>query len=177
MTDVSQQTLYDPGRSGLVLLPEHWSAIDEALADLLDRAPARFILLVDQSGQVVAAHGEREGLDLLALGALVAGDVAAGQEIARLAGEYQDYQLVVREGRATNLLMAQVGERLALLAQVAREEPLGWVRVLVNAAARRVAAVVQDAPAAATREAPGLALGDDDLANLLGSELDALWAR
>ncbi len=170
---------YDSRRSGMLLRSEELEALRGLLAGCLERLPARFVLLVDLTGQVVLALGDPGQADLGALGALVAGDLAASQEIARLTGEYQDYQVILREGQSTHLLIAGAGPRLSLLAQVGREVPLGWSRVLVRDVACRAAAILAGAPPA---ESPvpaaaeqALDLDPHDLASLVDGDLAALW--
>src|SRR5512138_98289 len=73
-------------RSGLLLYPSHIRALEIELSYLREIIPARFILLVDKSGQYVTSTGQHEGIDLTSLGSLIAGDLAASGEIARLTG-------------------------------------------------------------------------------------------
>ncbi|MEN6408470.1 MAG: hypothetical protein ABFD44_01995, partial [Anaerolineaceae bacterium] len=89
-------------RCGLVLYPAQDQAIDKVLTSLMEKIPAQFILLADSSGQIISVSGARDQADPVALGALVASDMAASQEMAHLTGEFQSYQMILREGPQTN---------------------------------------------------------------------------
>src|SRR5512136_1005238 len=84
--------------TGITIFAAQAAEIDRVLDDLIQRIPARFALLTEVSGLMVSFRGERAKLDLVALGSLAASDLAASQTIARLTGEYENYQLVLRQG-------------------------------------------------------------------------------
>ncbi len=164
-------------RSGIAIFPAQELALQQVIADLLNRLPARFILLSDVAGQIICARGEHEGINLVALSSLMAGDLAASQEIARLTGEYQDYQLIMREGQTSHMVISEAGQSLVVLAQVAHEVPLGWVRLQMQQAVRQLAEQME----AAAGDLPDMPLlleeteADESLADLFGEALDALW--
>ncbi len=171
-------------RSGIFVLPEQDEKFDRLLSSLLHSLPAKFIMLTDVAGQVVLARGEHDASDLVMLGSLVAGDLAASQEIARMMGEYQDYQIILREGQRSHTFIAEAGHYLAMLVQVDKETPLGWARMLIIKAAQQLAEVmVEPAPAAAEieeiRQEATLALHEtqDSLADLFGDALDGMWSE
>jgi len=171
-------------RSGVFILPEQGEKFGQMLSSLLHSLPAKFVMLADVAGQVVMARGEHDGVDLVMLGSLVAGDLAASQEIARMMGEYQDYQIVLREGQRSHTFIAEAGHYLALLVQVDKETPLGWARMLIIKAARRLAEVmVEIVPSAAEietmKQEATLALHEtkDSLADLFGDALDDMWSE
>ncbi len=160
-------------RSGLTITPNQYAAMDRILAELVRGLPARFALLTDVTGQVVAAVGDQSNINLVGLASLVAGDLAASQEIARLTGEYQDYQLVLREGPTVHSFILDAGQHLALFAQVSNEVPLGWARMVARKSAQQLARVsLADAPKV---KAVDLAIEEDELADLLGDALDDIW--
>ncbi len=169
-------------RSGIIIMPEHSQQIEEQLNHLMQHVPAQFILLVDVTGQVVGAKGLLEATNLVMLGSLVAGDLAASQEIARLMGEYQDYHIVLREGQKSHIFIAEGGPYLALLVKVGVDVPLGWARMLIRQTAEKLATIFQgSAASAATMEqvAPVAKLLDDDfdtsLSDLFDDALDDMW--
>lgn len=167
-------------RSGGTVFPPQVQNVDTLVAELVQKLPARLALLTETTGQVVSFHGRLESpggapLDEAALGALVAGDLAASQEIARLTGEFQDYQLILRQGRAGHLFISEVGSSFALLVQVSQEVPLGWARILILEAAQRMAEVLESAQEQG--EAPVLKLETENLSGLLSSTLDSMWTE
>ncbi len=166
-------------RCGYSLSISQQQAIQQVIADLVQRLPAHFALLVDVSGQVIAFHSASKQVastvDQVALGALVAGDLAASQEIARLAGEYQECQMVLREGQKAHLIISEAGSRLAFLVRVSKEVPLGWARMLIREASQRFALSSQ---AADNDESIRLDKATaENFVDSLGQALDSIWAE
>lgn len=162
-------------RSGITIFPAQDEAIDLVLADLVSRVPAHFCLLTDTTGQVISAKGDRGQIDLLALGALVAGELAASQEIARLTSERQDYQMIMREGQKSHILISEAGRYLALFVQVPHHVPLGWARMLIQKAACRLADIVATLPEAETSSFMLSLEEQNELPDLIGDALKDLW--
>ncbi len=159
--------------SGITIFPSHEKALDKILVELADRCPAPFILLAEVSGQLVSVQGERGDQDLVALASLVAGDLAASQEIARLTGEYKSYQLILREGQKFNTFISEAGRHLILFVQVARDVPLGWGRLLIQEAARQISEVLTTP--AEDVDTLKLGLEGDKLSDLVEDAFDAMW--
>lgn len=176
----TSQTSGDPLflRSGYAIFPSQALAIDHLMADLIEKLPGRFALLTDTSGQVIATQGRqttKQGspIDPVALGALAAGDLAASQEMARITGEYQDYQLILRQGAESHILISEVGRSFVLLAQVGDEVPLGWARIHILNAARRMAEVLLSTPEQTEPNVPELNV--EQLGDMVNSTLDSMW--
>jgi len=167
-------------RSGLVIYPTQQEAIETLLSKLMQQIPAAFILLADVTGQVVSTRGGQGEINTVSLGSLVAGDLAASHEIARLTGQFQEYQLVLREGSTTHTFICEGGHHLAMLVQVSTEVPLGWARMIIRKAAQRLSEIA-DAPLEANQEAEEmiaeLDLDTDDFSTLFGEALDDLWTE
>jgi predicted regulator of Ras-like GTPase activity (Roadblock/LC7/MglB family) len=165
-------------RCGITIYPAQDQAINQHLSSLLQKTPAKFCLLCDVTGQVISAKGNHTNLDLVALGSLIAGDLAASQEIARLTNEYQDYQMVLREGQQTHTFICEAGHYLALLVQVSNDIPLGWARMIITQSARQLAQIMAETPPEA-RNMPAqvdpLFDQETDLPELFSEALDDLW--
>jgi len=162
-------------RSGRTIFPSHDKAIEEIISTLSLKIPARFILLTAITGQVITATGDRGQVDLVALGSLIAGDLAASQEIARITGEYDDYQTILREGENTHAFISEVGQNLILFVQIPNDVPLGWARLLIQEAARKLEEVLNTQPEAL--EALDLGSEQEKLPDLFSSALDELWSN
>ncbi len=162
-------------RSGITIFPSHDKAIDQVISTLSLKIPARFILLTTVTGQVITAAGDRGQVDLVALGSLIAGDLAASQEIARITGEYHDYQTILREGENTHAFISEVGQRLILFVQIPNDVPLGWARLLIQEAARKLEEVLNTQPEAL--ESLDLGSEQEKLPDLFSSALDELWSN
>lgn len=166
-------------RSGTTIYPSQSQEIDQVLIELLQRLPAHFLLLTDITGQIVAVRGEQDNIDLVALGSLVAGDLAASQEIARLTGEFQDYQMILREGQSMHSFIVEAGLHLALMVQISNEVPLGWARMLIQNGARQLAEILsKKADESEHQETDSIAeLSQDELPDLFSDALDELWSE
>jgi predicted regulator of Ras-like GTPase activity (Roadblock/LC7/MglB family) len=160
-------------RNGYTIYPAQEEAIEKLLAEFMQQCPARFALLTDTSGLIISFHGERGAADLVSLGSLVAGDLAASQEIARLIGQYQNYQMILREGTKTNTFIVEAGRYLVLFIQVGIEVPLGWARLLIRATGHQCAAIIATPPDEI--ENLDLGLDKDKLSDIVGEALDSMW--
>ena len=130
-------------RSGFSLSVNQINHIQKVIDDLLEMVPSRFILVVDSSGQLITSAGDRGLIDSSILGSLIAADLAASEEIARLSGDIQDYQMILREGGKSNLVIAQAGESIAILVCYGKSVPIGWARKLIQTAAKGIAEKVR----------------------------------
>jgi predicted regulator of Ras-like GTPase activity (Roadblock/LC7/MglB family) len=127
---------------GVKILPTQMKDIDELVSILFQRIPASFVMLADKSGQNIFSNGDVGGTNLITLSALIAGDFAASQEIARLTGEYGDHQLVLREGDRSHTLISEAGPHLILFIRTSSEVPLGWARMLIRDASRKLEGIL-----------------------------------
>ncbi len=163
-------------RSGLVLYPAQQEALENLLTNLIREAPARFVLLTDVTGQVISTRGGQNSKNTAALGSLMAGDLAASQEIARLTGQYQESQMVLREGQTIHTFICEAGRHLAMLVQVSAETPLGWARMVIQKTARQLAEITA-APPPEQQGRPAAAAFpvEENLSDLFSDALDDLW--
>jgi predicted regulator of Ras-like GTPase activity (Roadblock/LC7/MglB family) len=160
--------------TGLLLMPEHTQAIDQVLAALRRNAPASLVVLTARDGQFISAAGENVGaIDVVALGSLIAGDLAASHQIARLTGEYEDFQVILRQGRESHMLVTDAGPQMALFVLTSGDVPVGWLRLLGMSAARLLGKIVETGPSHLDMRALGL--DDKTLADQFGQVLGDLW--
>jgi len=159
-------------RTGITIFPSQAKAMDQVISELAERSPAAFILVTDVSGHLVTSKGDSDKRHLLALAALVAGDLAASQEIARMTGEYKSCQLVLREGEKVNTFIAEAGLFLVVFVLVARDVPLGWARILIQEAAHQIAEIISTP----SDDVSSLKIGldDENLQDLIGEAFDTL---
>lgn len=127
---------------GIAIHPEQMNLIRALLSDLNRRTPAQFSLVVDAAGQSIACEGEIGQVNIVTLAALVASDLAASQEIARLTGELDNYQLVLREGKRTHTLISEAGPHLIVFAQIQSNVSLGWARTTIRETARKLLQII-----------------------------------
>ncbi len=162
-------------RIGITIYAAQKRAIKQALCDLEERCPTDLILLADVSGLLVSIKGIRGESDPTALASLVAGDLAASQEIARMTDQYQSCQLILREGQTTNSFIAEVGPYLVLFVQVSAEVPLGWARMLILEASAKIVEIVSVRSKLVQK--PEYRLGDVKIVDVVDETFDDLWAK
>lgn len=160
-------------RSGITIFSSQDQAIDNIITSLVEKIPAKFILVTAVTGQVVSAAGDRNRINLVALGSLIAGDLAASQEIARMTGEYQESQMVLREGDQSHIFIAEAGEHLILFVQISSDVALGWARLLIQDAAKKIAQIIESHPEDV--ETFELEENSLELPDLFSNALDQLW--
>ena len=159
--------------SGISLHPVQDAAVDRVLDDLMEKTPALFVLLAEAGGQILAVRGGKHASDIVALSTLVASDMAASREIARLTNQYRTGQMVLREGPDSNTFTTEAGPRMVLFVRAAKEVPLGWARLLIQETDRQLADVV--AAPHDNVEALELGLDEEKLSALFGDGLDSIW--
>jgi predicted regulator of Ras-like GTPase activity (Roadblock/LC7/MglB family) len=158
---------------GKSMIPTQEEMIDKILNDVMEKGPARLVLLIDTTGQIISFKGDRGKIDLVALGALAAGDMAASQEIARLSNQYQENQMIIRQGSKVNTIIQEVGRDLVLLIMVSSTVPLGWFCYLVRHAVKQINEVVSTTQE--KDEVVELDTGGENLADQFSDALDKIW--
>ena len=71
---------------------------------------AKFVFLLDKSGQQIASTGELENVDPTSLASLTAGNVAATEGVAQLVGN-DGFSSLFHEGKSESMHLSIVGER------------------------------------------------------------------
>jgi predicted regulator of Ras-like GTPase activity (Roadblock/LC7/MglB family) len=144
------------------------------LGDLNRDANAKFVFLLDKSGQQIAATGELDDVDPTSLASLTAGNVAATEGVAQLVGE-DGFTTLYHEGKRDSLHISVVAGRAILLVVFDARSSLGLVRLRVEQFLPQLATIVTDMlgrsePAAsAARDAASFgAITDADIDALFG---------
>lgn len=84
--------------------------------------------LIDKSGQMVTSSGESDEFDATSLAALVAGNVAATDGIAKLLGE-KEFSVLFHEGENEHLNITLIDGKLILVVLFDDSTSLGLVRL------------------------------------------------
>lgn len=158
---------------GMSIIPSQEELIDTILSSQLEKSQAKLILLIDTSGQVISFHGERGSIDLIALGALTASDIAASAEIARISNLYQENQMVIRQGSKMNTIVYDVNRNLILLYIVPATVPLGWVCYLVRESSTQIKEALSKIQKSVDDRL--FEPGDKNLHELINNALDQVW--
>ena len=148
-----------------------------AILEGLDReANAKFVFLLDKSGQQIASAGEMAEVDPTSLASLTAGNVAATEGVAQLVGE-EGFTSQFHEGKRDNLHISVVGNRMILLVVFDARSSLGLVRLRVEQCMPQLDSIVHDmeqrgdGATGATAQGPGVLgeITDDDIDALFGN--------
>lgn len=160
-------------RQHLAVSPDQQARLESIATDLKKQTPSLFILIVDRNGHILYFNGEGpQQAGLVELAALLAGDLAASQEIARLTGAYQQHQLILREGQQQNSFLAEAGDYLVMFMQTSSEVPLGWARLLIQEACAHLAELELRVADPGANGQPADAQG---FRENLDQAMDALW--
>jgi predicted regulator of Ras-like GTPase activity (Roadblock/LC7/MglB family) len=103
--------------------------IRQQLDRMLIESGANSTLLLDKSGEVIAARGERLPRDLQVLGALLASTFATSREVARLMND-PGFRTLVQQGMRENTLAELVGESWIVVVMFDKSTHLGLVKDL-----------------------------------------------
>jgi predicted regulator of Ras-like GTPase activity (Roadblock/LC7/MglB family) len=160
--------------SGLVLTPLQEKALEAVLVQLAAKSSAALALLATRTGHYIGSRGSRRDLDTAALASLVAADLAASTQITDLVDAAEAHTMILREGERYSMLIAEAGTSMVLLVVASRDVPLGWIRMLVQGAAHRMAEITRPAPG---RPVPSMAsvMPGGEFADLVGQAIDDLW--
>lgn len=146
----------------------------QVLGDKLKKeTPAELVFVADRNGQVIASSGAFDRDKLGELGALLAADLAANEEIARIIGSKQENQLILRENEVEHSFISEAGEYLILFVLTSSQVPLGWARLLIQQVSKELARTVE--PSANGHKQVELDLGSEGVGQNLSDNIDSLW--
>jgi predicted regulator of Ras-like GTPase activity (Roadblock/LC7/MglB family) len=158
----------------LVLHPEEYERIRDAIGRLRAECNAKVVFLVDKNGQQIAAQGEVAAIDTTALASLAAGNVAATDSLARLIGE-KEFSILFHEGERDNLHISVVGGKVILVVIFDERSSLGLVRLRVKRCSTELKGILDVvwAKAAAPRRA---AAGGSPFVEITDEDIDRLFS-
>lgn len=159
---------------GAIIYPECMTRIEKVLSELVLQLPGSFVMVTDKAGQNIAWAGESGRINLVTLGALIAGDMAAGQEIARVTGEGQLPRMILHEGSGYQQFITEAGGHLVLFGRVPAETPLGLSRNFIMQAANQLGKISKDS--ITIQAGKKYELVDQELQEEVDSALDDLWS-
>lgn len=129
--------------SSLAIFEEDFKNIEATLDNLLTRASARFVFLIDRSGQQLGFVGETAALDATSLSSLAAGNVAATEGLAQQIGE-STFTSLFHEGKRDNLHITLVNAQVILLVAFDERSSLGLVRLRVEQATTSISTMLDE---------------------------------
>jgi predicted regulator of Ras-like GTPase activity (Roadblock/LC7/MglB family) len=116
----------------IVLPAQLLDEYERHLNRLYDKTGATCVLLIDISGQLISYKGTLQGVDLVNLAALVAGDMAAVAEMAKLIGEKDRFKLLFHEGDTFNIIVSAVRGSFLLAIVFKTVVQIGLVRLFTR---------------------------------------------
>jgi predicted regulator of Ras-like GTPase activity (Roadblock/LC7/MglB family) len=132
----------DPQLTSLVVSQAETSHIEDTLERLVAETGANYSMLLDKSGQVIAASGDTDRQDITALGALLAGTFASSREVARLLKE-KDFRVLFQQGVRENIFTELISEQWMLVVMFDKRTHIGLVKVLSKRATDDLASILE----------------------------------
>ena len=110
---------------------EQLKAIDAAIQDNLISAGLDNVIFIDMAGNTIAHHDNgKSKLDAIGFAALAAGNFAAVEAMAQMAGE-SEFSLLFHRGEKSSIHLSKVTENTLLITMFNKEISLGLVRLKV----------------------------------------------
>jgi predicted regulator of Ras-like GTPase activity (Roadblock/LC7/MglB family) len=119
--------MLNPQLTSLVITEQGLQDVQATLQKLQQETNAKYLLLVEKSGQTIASAGEQNPY-AMALSALVAGAFASTREIARMLGE-QEFKTMFQQGAKLNLFILQLDTHDFLTVVFDENSTLGIVKL------------------------------------------------
>ncbi len=97
--------MFNRGTANLVITEDGIRAINNTLGNLVMDSGAKAALLLEKSGQLIAAQGETNAFDTMSLSALITGSFGSNKAIAGLIGE-TEFKKMFQQGKQSSIFMA-----------------------------------------------------------------------
>lgn len=121
---------------------KQFEQIEQILNDELITLGLSCVLLIDLAGNILVNLDDgKTNHDIYALAALAAGNFGAVSEMAKLVGE-EDFSLLFHKGEKESIHFSKVNEDLLLLSIFGKDVSLGFLRLKVAEAIRKMRAAV-----------------------------------
>ncbi len=161
-------------KSGSVLPAQFLDDIEQQLSRFYEKTGVSIVLFIDDSGQLISYKGEASSIDLASLAALVAGEMAAVTEMARLIGEQDRFKLLLREGEINNILTSTVRGSFYLVSIFKTSVQIGLVRLYSRETMNNLSRLVDQLE---TTNTPGTPVVDVGFASSLADELERAFGE
>ena len=128
--------------TNIVISPGDLETITHLLEKLVQDTTASHVLLLDKSGQVIAAQQQSSERDLVALGALLAGAFSSSRQVAEILGE-RDFRGILQQGVHESIYTSLIGEHWLLVVAFDKQTHVGLVKVLARRACDELERVLE----------------------------------
>ncbi len=119
--------------TNIVVSPGELEAIARLLEKVAQDSSASHVLLLDKSGQVIAAQQQSSERDIVALGALLAGAFSSSRQVAEILGE-RDFRGILQQGVHESIYTSLIREHWLLVVAFDKQTHIGLVKVLARRA-------------------------------------------
>ena len=161
----------------VVMYEQEYDQLKHVITRLCADANAKFVFLVDKSGQQIASHGEMPNLDITSLASLTAGNVAATDGLAHLIGE-RGFPVLSHEGERDNIHISLVAQRVILVVIFDERSSLGLVRLRVKKASQELERTFEQLLKKSEAERGSMANRfDSPFAEITDEDIDSLFSE
>lgn len=119
------------GNVNVLLDEKQIGSMREVLVDLCLSTMAQFAMLIDAAGRVVAAGGETKGVQIEAIAALSAADLATSRQLAGILDE-PEFSLLFQHEKQKNLFMTAIGSDAILIVVFDINTTFGALRLRIR---------------------------------------------
>ena len=116
-------------------------SIENILAEELISLGVQSLLLIDLAGNIIVSLADDKAKhDVYSLAALAAGNFGAVSEMAKIIGE-EDFSLLFHKGNTNSIHFSKVSENLLLVTVFGKDVSLGFLRLKVAEAIKKIQAI------------------------------------
>lgn len=121
--------VFDPQLTGLAVGQEEIAELDACLEKIKGEVDATSLLVLDQSGQILASRNRRGGPDEVTFGALLAGTFASSRQIALVLNEH-DFKTMIQLGETESFYAELISDRWIVAVVFRKQTQVGLVKVV-----------------------------------------------
>ena len=138
--------LFPDGTRRVSLSPQQYEEIGGVLKGFVRETKCAGIMLIDDSGLLIAYAGGLARNRMVLLATLAAANYAATTEMARLVDETKGFKVHFHEGTENHVYVSGFGEEFCLVVVFDRNTTFGMVRLLAGKSAGLLQSVLQHSP-------------------------------
>jgi len=127
-----------------VLSPQFLDEVEKLLDRFYDMTGVTIVMLIDVSGQLISYKGNPYNVNLSNLAALIAGDMAAVNEMARQIGEPDRFKLLFHEGENHIILISALKGSFLLVSIFKTSVQIGLVRLFTKETMIRLMRIIEE---------------------------------
>ncbi len=121
---------------------KQFESIEGILSEELIELGVRCVLLIDLAGNIIVNldDGDLEH-DIYSLAALAAGNFGAVSAMAKIVGE-EDFSLLFHKGESESIHFSKIDDELLLVTIFGKDVSLGFLRLKVTEATKKIKAIL-----------------------------------